>query len=558
VKLLVQSGPDASGTPIICGEDATNTTGTAAGQYGFYNCVINNAAAPGLGKTGTDTATAWVDLNNNNVVDGGEPQQSGITVQWVPPAPQNATVALVCSPNATNAAGTVCQDDPTQDKTATFTATVTNNNTVPATPAAGVVVNFGVAQSAGAADAGDTETLSVSSCTTDSSGKCSTVFTDSSPVDGEGFTVTASVPLAVGGPAQATAVKNFHTATANEARNIAITPAKSTQPSGGAQTLTAKVTDRFGNPVSGVGVTWSETGPGGFRSATTCTTASAGTCSVDVTSLSSEQGDETITATITGSNSNSECASPAGFSNYTSGSGAGPGTANPTIGGAPNATGQNNAAPGTTAGNCSGTATVTWQPSTNGAASVTVSAPNGTVGHLLTASATVKDANGAAVANAVVSFSVQGSNNASGSSTTNASGVATFSYTPRNAGADTITAIVNNGANNPSASKTVTIGRSAPAKHHIAATINCKSPRKHVLRCVVRETPKKRGLSVGFYRKGNNGPIKLGTARTNSNGVAIFIKKGFRSHLRMKVFARVSGSGTTFPARTGAATVVIK
>ena len=363
VKITVLAGGPDGGQTNTCAERQNQATNSrATGHYGVYDCTINNG-----GTTGTDQMIAWIDTNNNNVVDSGEPQQSGLSKTWVNPAPANSTVTLTCSPNATNTAGTICQD-PTSDNKATFTATVTNNQTAPASPASGVIVNFAAAENGGPADTTDTESLSASSCTTDSSGKCSVDFTDSAPKDGESWTVTASVPRTAGGNATASATKNWHTprnsttaatAAQDESRTVDVSPASASQTSGGAQTFTATVEDRFGNGVAGEVVSWTETGPGGFRGGTTCTTDSTGKCSLDVTSLSSEKGTETVTASLPGNGSaSSECASPAGYSNFNAnGTYANGGTT-------PNAGGQNNVAPGAPAGACSDSGTVNWTTAT--------------------------------------------------------------------------------------------------------------------------------------------------------------------------------------------------
>ncbi|HEU5035095.1 MAG TPA: Ig-like domain-containing protein, partial [Mycobacteriales bacterium] len=281
------------------------------------------------------------------------------------PAPTTSSIAVTCSPNQTNTAGDTCQDDPRSDKTAKFTATVTNG--VPAQPVAGVRVTFTLAQAAGNGalpnESTDTESLSsgttTDKCITDAAGQCSTTLTDTNPQNDESFTVTASVPLNGGGTASDSATKNFHTPTAGEARNVSVAPKTDTKVPGSADTFTATVKDRFGNPVPGTTIDWSETGPGAFRTAAiSCNTDAAGQCSIEVASLTGEQGTETVTATIHGSDASSECASPAGYSNYNAnGASANSGTT-------PNAGGQNNVAPGAPAGNCSDSGTVTWKPAT--------------------------------------------------------------------------------------------------------------------------------------------------------------------------------------------------
>jgi len=574
----VSSGPDKTYTDT-CGPTQTGANGTTAGTTPANDCDVDNSFS---GQPGHDVVNVWIDTNGTPGQQTGEPSTT-ITMDWITAAANGSQVTVTCSPNQVVQIGTapnqdsVCQN-PTTVKTVTYTATVVNGT--PSTPQAGVLVqwiaNWDNNGGGTGEPASEVETISATSCITAANGQCSITQTDPTPTEGESIGTLAFVTRQDSSESDAEGFNISHDPTSTyggapansggEARNVTVTPATSSQQSGGVQSFTGKVTDRFGNPVAGDVLNWSESGPGSFRggaNAAQCTTDSTGQCSVDVTSLSTETGDETVTATIS-TLANAECASTAGFSVYDAGhrfnaAATAPGQFSPT-GITPSANGQNNKAPtATTAGNCAASGKATWTAgSPTGAASVTVAAPAGKVGNLETATATVKDAAGAAVANAVVQFTVTGANNASGSATTNASGQATFSYTPANAGTDTINAIVNNGTTNPSGHTTASIAPRAAAKHHISATITCKSPRPHVLRCVVHVSPAKSGLSVSFWRKTASGPVKIGSARTNSSGVAVLVKKNLKSKKTWKVFARVAGSGTTFPATTGTSKVIIK
>lgn len=359
VKRLVQSGPDASVIPAGCPENPANT-----GQFGTYNCTVNN----GTNGTGTDQIIAWVDINHNSVVDSGEPQQT-VSKTWVLPAPTGSSVAVSCAKTVTTTGtapntSSVCQD-PTTDKDVKFTATVVSGT--PSSPVSGVVVNWAITANNNADNPNtDSETLSAASCVTDGTGTCSVTLTDTVPTEGESITVTATLQRASGGPSTATGTKRWHNPKPNEARNIAVTPDNASQTAGGVQSFKALVTDRFGNPDPNTVVDWTETGPGALRTATSCTTGADGTCSVDVTSLSSERGTETVTGTISPSNTTApgtsttqECQSAAGFSTYDTN-----GNYNPTGGTGTNTTGGNNSAPGTSAGNCSDNGSVTWKAPT--------------------------------------------------------------------------------------------------------------------------------------------------------------------------------------------------
>jgi Ca2+-binding RTX toxin-like protein len=109
-----------------------------------------------------------------------------------------------------------------------------------------------------------------------------------------------------------------------------------TKTPGTIQQVTATVTDLFGNTVQGTVVTFTETGPGTFLndgSQVTVTTDANGEARAQVTTLASEAGDQTITASLPTTNGVDECEKAAGDP------------------------------PGSTAGNCSDVAVVTWQVS---------------------------------------------------------------------------------------------------------------------------------------------------------------------------------------------------
>jgi len=347
VHFVVTSGPDNTKTGS-CGNTGDGSTGSTA--PGTADCSYTNN-----GQTGHDVITAWVETNGTAGFQNGEPSTT-ITKDWVQPAPNGATLTLTCSPNQTTTGGTdpTCQE-PTAQKDVTITASV-QSGTPPAADA-NVIVTFDQptdTSAAGKSDSGDTESVAPTQCTTDATGKCSVTFTDSSPTDGESFTVKGHLARQGQAETTATATINYRGPTKADARNIAVTPGSTTKASGGVQAFTATVKDRFGNLVPGVLTSWTETGPGTFRSGNstaTCTTDTTGTCTVEVTSLSSEKGTETVTGTIDDSNypspgvasNNKECTAPAGKTFVSPSSSMNPGDA-----------------PGAPAGNCSDAGTVTW------------------------------------------------------------------------------------------------------------------------------------------------------------------------------------------------------
>lgn len=117
------------------------------------------------------------------------------------------------------------------------------------------------------------------------------------------------------------------------ARNVELTPEDGTRRPGTEHEVTAAVTDKFGNPVSGVTVTFTEDGPGRFvegGSQTTRTTDSQGRSTARTTAASNEAGTETIAAALDAAAT--QCDDPA-----------------------------NNPEQGDPAGNCSDRVSVTWQ-----------------------------------------------------------------------------------------------------------------------------------------------------------------------------------------------------
>jgi hypothetical protein len=129
----------------------------------------------------------------------------------------------------------------------------------------------------------------------------------------------------------------------SDARNVDLKPDTGNL-TNGSHELTALVTDQFGNPVSGVQVDFTETGPAQFSNGTSsssATTGATGTVTVTLTSPVGTTGTDAVTATIAFSNPSSTCAQAAG---------------SPT---------------GATAGNCSDTSTYTFKSAT--APTITVS-----------------------------------------------------------------------------------------------------------------------------------------------------------------------------------------
>ena len=108
---------------------------------------------------------------------------------------------------------------------------------------------------------------------------------------------TQTVTASAGTPSDA-GTKDW---TALAARILDLEPETATNAPGTIHEVVATVTDRLGNPVPGIVVTFTETGPGTFReggSTVTATTDANGEAVAEVTTLASESGDQTIAASL--------------------------------------------------------------------------------------------------------------------------------------------------------------------------------------------------------------------------------------------------------------------
>ncbi|HET7929356.1 MAG TPA: hypothetical protein VFM40_07370 [Actinomycetota bacterium] len=100
-----------------------------------------------------------------------------------------------------------------------------------------------------------------------------------------------------------------------EPRNIEARPEEATNAPGTVHRVTAVVTDRERDPVSGVTVTFTESGPGTFvggGSTVTAATDNRGRASAEVTTQATETGTQTITASLPTSGGVDECERAAG------------------------------------------------------------------------------------------------------------------------------------------------------------------------------------------------------------------------------------------------------
>jgi len=510
VTVLDQFGVGVSGDSV-----SWSVAGRNSGKSGTVTTGANGTATISYTDTGvnpvanTDTITASDTHGKSDTA----------TINFITGSTTATTVAV-----ATNGVSAgVCPTTTSGSNTKTgvaggsgddVCAHVTNSD---GTPLQGKTVTFTV-------DKGFVAAFGTSNASTISGGKTSVTAT--TDVNGNAFAHVASntsgtqTVTATADAASGTGTVSY---TAGAVRNVTLTPATATINPGSSQKFTAKVTDQFGNGVPGAEVAFTQSGAGSISgsSSSFALTDASGQASVTVTTLATDSGTGSVVADISGNGGGNQCTNAAG-----------------------------NPAGTATAGNCTATSTYTVK-ATATASSVTVNAANGRTGKLETASATVKDASGAAVANQVVQFTVSGANNANGSATTNASGVATFSYTPRSGGHDKITAIVNNGSTNPSGSKTIAI------KQVMRATFSCASPKAHVVKCKLTTVPARSGLHVTLFRVLPHRNVAIAHGVTNQNGIVRFTVRN-QPHGKRGYRAKVAGTATTTSTTTGRSVVFVK
>jgi hypothetical protein len=176
---------------------------------------------------------------------------------------------------------------------ATWTATV--RLATGAVAGAGILVTF----------AGDADTLffkGINTAVTDANGQATAIAfkrkagTITMSATANGVTGTALSPVAF---TNTDGSSGYSAST----RNLALSAAQSVV-GGSVGTVVATVTDRWGNPVKGIDVTFTLTGVGRLNSGSslTATTNSVGTAQVQVTAASAEVGAMTVSAAISTSN----------------------------------------------------------------------------------------------------------------------------------------------------------------------------------------------------------------------------------------------------------------
>ncbi|HWC33776.1 MAG TPA: Ig-like domain-containing protein [Mycobacteriales bacterium] len=322
-------------------------------------------------------------------------------------------------------------------------AVVVNNTTPTPEPLAGKTVTFTVSN--GQVDAhGSLSSTSTTTytATTDANG---VAFADVTSAKSGAQTVTAAADAATG-----SGTITYSAPAATAAYSIALAPTNPTVAPGGSQKFTATVTDKFGNPVSGVSVNFTQSGPGSISGASsaTVTTGPDGTAAVTVTTQSTDTGAGSVTATI--------------------------GTAGTQCNSAPTGT-----PPSACTANATYSVAATIAPSSLTLSSVTKLK----VQHHLVITATATNSDDTRAANQVVRVYLTGANTAAAAGTTDSNGVAHIRFLVTHHGTDHVAAFVDTNrdqireANEPRAFRTVRVqGIEHPSislsSHHGRVTVH--------------------------------------------------------------------------------------
>ncbi|MEP6462764.1 MAG: hypothetical protein ABJC62_04970 [Frankiaceae bacterium] len=221
------AGPDASGAVLVAG--ATNGTGSTTATFATGTTV------------GTDTVRAYVNQSDHSIntggLDTGEPRGTASVVVAAEPD--------FSSPGGLSNGGPFTVPLDTTSVPITFTL-----KTAATTPAAGYNVAFTTTPSPGAK-----YSVSPTTGVTDAAGKVVVTVANSTPATGNSVIVTASL---VGDPGVTSATSV--TWQARQPSDAVITPHVDTAPAKGSTTHTVKVTDQFGDPVTGLTYVWTVTG----------------------------------------------------------------------------------------------------------------------------------------------------------------------------------------------------------------------------------------------------------------------------------------------------------
>lgn len=298
VDFVVENTPDGSDTDRTANNNAVSGLDRTTDENGQATFTFTDVGS--RTTEGNNQVRAWADIVENDIDDGSSEPDDTATAKFINEPTTGNKVDIdvdgTCNPTTTspgtdlNDSRTVSFDSNPSDDAYPVCALVQNVN---GTPLAGTEVTFtinGVGTFVNAdGSAGTQQTTAI----TDASG----IARVSVRSDGEAGTQAIT---ATAGNGSDTGTITYRP-TAAQSRTITLTPPLKRVESGSAVVLTATVTDRFGNPVQGATVTFSETGPGAFSTGTNpqnATTNANGQATVEVTSSTSEEGSQVVTAAL--------------------------------------------------------------------------------------------------------------------------------------------------------------------------------------------------------------------------------------------------------------------
>lgn len=320
-KVTDQFGTAVVGANVdftVAGRNTSGTTGFDRTTDASGNATFTYTDTGATSASGTDTITVVADVvTENDVQDGAEPFGTA-TKRWIPEATTPAAVEVDMVGCNADFGPSPTYTPLFNESTATNQLSTTNFHTVCAIVRTaggdrllGSTVTFtstgvGHFSSVGSSPHTDLGTSTTATVGTDGYAR---VFLHSTQTGTQTITATA-------GTRTDTGTKTW-TNTATDARNIDVSPNAATNPPGTSHTITARVTDLYGNPVAGVAVTFTETGPGRFANGTSTsvtTTDANGLADAVTSTLTTESGTETIVGTITtiGTQCTSAAGTPAG------------------------------------------------------------------------------------------------------------------------------------------------------------------------------------------------------------------------------------------------------
>jgi hypothetical protein len=310
----ITSTTTPSSTPDVA---STTTPALQANPTGRDTAVFTytSGSTVTFGVAGLTTGGVTIDAFRS--ADGDEVQNAGDFSRTM--SVTFSAGGLPDSPEAANAVRTVAVTPKTSFQQVggashTFTAVLTNSS---GDGVAGVTPSIAATAGPNAATASVAASYTAS-CTASNNSGTSTCTYRGTKTGTDTVTIWVDQTFARTSPANPTAgIDNNEprdtasattTPAAAQAKTIALTPKTSTVVAGNNKVLTATVTDASGTPVAGVGVTFTENGPGTIQGGTTgtgavstldATTDANGTASATlVTTTSTTAGSNTVTVAI--------------------------------------------------------------------------------------------------------------------------------------------------------------------------------------------------------------------------------------------------------------------